>query len=301
LPVQIEIESQRLKQTNATMLKELYKSLSARLMPLYERDEARSIIRWLLEERLGVSWLAIQTDEPFVLSELQSTQLDQDLTRLEKGEPLQYVLGSVVFNDLKIAVNASVLIPRPETEEWVWQIIKRYDKHAPLKILDIGTGSGCVAIFLAKQFPNAQIIALDVSEQALQTAHANAQTNQTNIHFIQKDILEAKPHDFMGMDVIVSNPPYVPLTDQATLHPNVVNYEPHLALFAPDIVGLIFYEKITQLATHWLKEGGQLYFEIHPPHAKQVQAIMEASGLQDVNVFFDLSSRARMISARKWS
>jgi len=281
------------------MLKELYKNLSARLMPLYEKDEARAIIRWLLEERLGLSWLAIQTNEYFNLTDTQTTQLDHDLARLEKGEPLQYVLGSVVFNDIKIVVNSSVLIPRPETEEWVWQIIKKYDKNLPLKILDIGTGSGCIAIFLAKHFPNAEVIALDVSEQALQTAQANAEANQTAIHFIQADILHAKSDDFKGIDIIVSNPPYVPLTDQATLHPNVVNYEPHLALFAPDIVGLVFYEKLTKLASHWLKPGGALYFEIHPPHVSQVQALMEISGLRDVEVFFDLSSRARMMSGIK--
>jgi release factor glutamine methyltransferase len=281
------------------MLKEIYKNLSARLMPLYEKDEARAVIRWLLQERLDVSWLAIQTNESFNLTETQATQLDQDLARLEKGEPLQYVLGSVVFNDIKIVVNPSVLIPRPETEEWVWQIIKKHEKNSNLKIVDIGTGSGCIAIFLAKHFPNAEVFALDVSEQALQTAQANAQANQTAIHFIQTDILQSKPHDFNGIDIIVSNPPYVPLTDQATLHPNVVNYEPHLALFAPDIVGLIFYKKITDLAKYWLKSGGELFFEIHPPHALQVQAVMEAGALRDVEVFFDLSSRARMISGKK--
>lgn len=281
------------------MLKDFYKELSARLIPLYDKEEARAIIRWLLAERLEISWLAIQTDESFTLSEEQNLQLEQDLSRLVKGEPLQYVLGSVVFNDLKLVVNPSVLIPRPETEEWVWQVVKKYDATLPLKILDIGTGSGCIAIFLAKLFPKAEVTAIDVSEKALQTAQTNAEANSVKIHFIESDILQAHQTDFKDLDVIVSNPPYVPLSDQATLHANVINYEPHLALFAPDIVGLVFYEKITRLASHWLKEGGKLFFEIHPPHAPQVQSIMEQNGFENVVIFHDLSSRARMISGEK--
>lgn len=279
-------------------LKQLKSELALTLLPLYEQREAESIITIVLEDVLGVSRLEVGMNTVFDLSAEKESELKSILQRLQTGEPVQYILGQVVFNDLIFKVNPAVLIPRPETEEWLWQIVKAYPqvtKESPLKILDIGTGSGCIAVFLAHHFPKAEVCATDVSEKALQTARTNATINHVSVHFVQHDILTSSKGDFSDFDLIVSNPPYIPHEDKDALHPNVVDFEPHTALFADDEKGLIFYEKITELAVSSLKKGGRLYFEVHAPNAEAVKSIMEHNAFLDVRIFNDLSGRARMV------
>ena len=279
--------------TPLVRLRKLKFDLAQELIPLYDSREAESISSIVLEELFGVTRLEISLNHTVTFTDEHQAVLKGMLNRLKEGEPVQYVFGKVIFNDIPLKVNANVLIPRPETEEWIWQIVKSFPAEAPLKILDIGTGSGCIAIFLARLFPKAEIYALDISQEALLVAQENANLNGVKITFILQDILATEPEYFADFDVIVSNPPYIPMVEKNTLHVNVINFEPHTALFAEDPKGVIFYEKIASLSA--LKKGGRLYLEVHAPHADEVKRLLEEHQYQNVSVFYDLNDRPRMV------
>lgn len=284
------------------MLIKHYKSeFISQLTPLYDEGEAESFFYLILEEKHHLKRidLALQLDLEFSESEIQGWNVILEQLKLEL--PIQYILGSTSFYGLKFEVNDKVLIPRSETEELVDWIIR--DCFVPRndstpKILDIGTGSGCIAIALAKNLPNAQVFAIDVSEEALATAKRNAEQNDVNINFIQKNILETTDLD-QQFDIIVSNPPYVRNLEKAEIKKNVLEYEPHLALFVDDHDALIFYRKIGELAQRNLSKQGQLYFEINQYLGKETVELLESLGFSDIELKKDIYGNDRMIRSGK--
>lgn len=268
------------------------------LTPLYDVGEAESFFYLTLEAKHQLQRvdLALQPDLDFSESELKiwSFILDQ----LKKEIPIQYILGVTNFYGLEFEVNSAVLIPRPETEELVDWIIQSSKVQSKFKILDIGTGSGCIAISLAKNLSNAEVFALDVSEKALATAKKNAELNQVTIQFIHQSILEIEDLA-QEFDIIVSNPPYVRELEKQEIRNNVLDNEPHLALFVEDNDALIFYRKIAQLAQKNLKLKGQLYFEINQYLGKETLNLLLEMGFKNTELRKDIYGNDRMIQCSK--
>lgn len=278
---------------------ELQKKFREELTPLYDEREARALTRLVLETTLELNPTQLSFERFRLLTTHQQQQLQQILTRLAAGEPVQYVLCEAHFYGLKLKVNKHVLIPRPETEELVeWIVLDLGLEFSDFRLIDIGTGSGCIPIALSKKFPKADIEAIDVSEGALQIAKENNERNGTAVSFSQLDILtEALPAD--TYDVIVSNPPYITEAEKDTLHKNVLNFEPHLALFSFDEDGLKFYRCIARLAATALKPGGKLYFEIHRDKGEEVAQLLTEAGYRHVELRKDLNGNNRMVKATK--
>lgn len=247
----------------------------------HEPGEVVSLFRLLGEGFLGMSRVDMTLNLNKELSRVELSALEKGLKRLQKHEPIQYILGEIEFFGLPFKVNKNVLIPRPETEElveWILQDLQETGKDEP-RILDIGTGSGCIAISLAKNLPKALVSAIDISEAALETAKMNAALNGVEVGFLQKDILS------MGeltekYDLIVSNPPYVRELEKHEMKPNVLNNEPETALFVKDENPLLFYDKIAKLAQVGLKKNGGLYFEINQYLGKETEQLIREAGME---------------------
>ncbi len=268
----------------------------SQLSSIYGEGEAESFFFLILEEKLQLKRidLALQIDLEF--SELEIQTWNAILTQLKLEIPIQYILGTTSFYGFTFEVNENVLIPRPETEELVEWIIKDCLSRNDLKIkvLDIGTGSGCIAISIAKNLDTAQVYALDVSEKALATAQKNAVLNKVNITFLQNNILEITDLD-QQFDVIVSNPPYVRNLEKVEIKKNVLDNEPHLALFVTDDDALVFYRKIAQLAHKNLSKKGKLFFEINQYLAKETVELLENLGFDNIKLKKDIYGNDRMI------
>ncbi len=264
---------------------------------IYEEREAESIARIVFEDAFQIHNFHRQDD----LSSEYLTRLGEIEKRLLSHEPVQYILGLADFYGLKFKVNKHVLIPRQETEELVLWILEEGNKRVQkteIKVLDIGTGSGCIPITLKKKMPNWKIDALDVSEQALIIARENAERNNTEINFFQLDILnETLWNDLDEYDIIVSNPPYIPENEEKLMPENVLKFEPHLALFVKDGNPLIFYEKIARFAVEKLNHRGELFFEVNEFNANQVLQIVENMNFAKTTLKQDLNGKFRMISA----
>ncbi len=234
------------------------------------------------------------------LSEQEQLTFQKMLLDLKKGVPVQYVLGETEFYGSVFKVNPSVLIPRPETEElvdWVLKDFKQRDQNSMVKILDIGTGSGCIPITIKKYLPEADISALDISSPALITAKENAVLNHTEINFLLDDILNPKASEHQ-YSVIISNPPYVTRSEKENMHTNVVDYEPHTALFVPDMDPLIFYNAIAEYAIFHLQPGGLLYLEINENLGAETLKLLGDKGFKNLELRQDLRDKDRMIKAR---
>lgn len=271
------------------------------LTNLYGADEAESFFYLILENKHNLKRIDLALNPDLSFSEAQLEVWNGLLEQLKLEIPIQYLLGTTSFYGLEFKVNKNVLIPRPETEElvdWIIENQKSKDKNKPLKILDIGTGSGCIAISLAKNLPHAQVFALDVSEGALATAKENAKTNGVTIQFINQNILETTDllQDF---DIIVSNPPYVRELEKEEIKNNVLEHEPHLALFVPNNEALIFYIKITTLAQKNLVAQGELYFEINQYLGKEMIAMVQDFGFTTIELKKDIYENDRMLRALK--
>lgn len=275
------------------------------LTPLYDAGEAESFFYLILEAKHQLKRvdLALQPDLVFSKAELETWNLI--LEQLKKEIPVQYLLGTTHFYGLEFEVNSNVLIPRPETEELVDWIIQSRNfgtkfnpevsgQSSKIKILDIGTGSGCIAISLAKNLPNAEVFALDVSDKALATAQKNAELNQVTIQFIHQSILETEDLG-QQFDLIVSNPPYVRHLEKQEIKKNVLDNEPHLALFVDDNNALIFYRKIAELALKNLNPQGQLYFEINQYLGQETLDLLQEMGFKDITLRKDIYGNDRMI------
>ncbi len=276
-------------------LRELQQNLEEALEPVYGKQEAQSMATLVLEHQLNVSRLTLHTNPTEKVTDDKVRAIEQIKMRLLKQEPLQYILGEAFFYGEVLRVTPNVLIPRPETEELVDWILQESYRD----ILDIGTGSGCIAIMLAKYQENAKVCAFDISEKALEVAEENAKKLQVQVDFQRQDILKWETQNFPQFDCIVSNPPYVREYEKARMQPNVLEHEPDTALFVPDNNPLLFYQTIADFGQQQLTVGGKLYFEINEALGAETCQLLKERGYQEVVLRKDLSGKDRMISARK--
>jgi len=266
----------------------------------YPKTEISSFIKILFSEYLKLDAGGIIVNEDKIISEENLVLLQKAIERLKTFEPIQYIIGNSYFYGLTFFVNKSVLIPRPETEELVEMIVKSHKWHQnTLKILDIGTGSGCIAVSLAKFLKNSEVFAIDNSPEALKVAKKNAFENGVEIFFIEDDILNPKSIiNDMQFDIIVSNPPYVTDSEKPLMQPNVLNFEPDSALFVPDDNPLIYYKKISEFAQKKLNLNGNLYFEINQNYGRELIDLMNQIFPKSKLILIkDLSGNDRFIHA----
>lgn len=274
-----------------------------RLVGVMDEREAQAIVRLLFESLFGMSNTDMLSGGSERLSESDAIMLDECVERIYRGEPVQYVLGTTDFMGLNLSVNPSVLIPRPETEDLVRFVIEKLSRRNNLKVLDIGTGSGCIALALKHAIPYSKVYGWDISQEALEVAKENAATLGLDVKFEQRDILASNniseiQHDG-GFDVIVSNPPYVCNSEAADMERHVLEYEPNSALFVPDDSPLLFYDPITHFAWESLSIGGNLFFEVNRMYAHQVCELMFETGFTDVAVVQDRYGNERIVSGLK--
>ena len=271
------------------------------LESLYPPEEVRSLSLWIIEKVCNLPQHQQILHKDKQLSYTEKLYIQTIVQRLQNSEPVQYIFGETHFYGLTFEVNPAVLIPRPETEEFVHRILADLTTPNPC-ILDIGTGSGCIAVTLAKKIAGAQVYAIDISEDALHVARKNAERNQVIVQFLQADILSADIPAFRSLppfDLIVSNPPYVTKSEQATLQPNVLDYEPHLALFVPDDDPILFYRRIAELGLDKLAINGLLYFEINGLYGEMICRMLRQKGFRSIEIMRDLSGKERFIKAIK--
>ena len=282
------------------LLKNYKNTFHLELVSLYDEKEIESFFYLVLEKYHNKKRIDLALNPEMEMDETYLIKWDSVVIDLKKQKPIQYILGETEFYGLPFLINEHVLIPRPETEELVELIISKERRgnreEGKVRILDIGSGSGCIAISLAKNLSNAEVFAIDVSEEALATAKKNAELNQVVVTFLLKDILKAESLE-QKFDIIVSNPPYVRNLEKIEINPNVLDYEPHLALFVEDNDALLFYRKITQLAKINLNPNGQLYFEINQYLGKETVALVESFDFKNVILHKDIYGNDRMISA----
>ncbi|OXA77598.1 release factor glutamine methyltransferase [Flavobacterium aquidurense] len=279
----------KIKQYRTQFIKEL--------SPFYDAYEAESFFYLILEDKHKLRQIDLALNHELNFSESDFVIWNSLLKQLKKEVPIQYLLGKTSFYGLDFEVNENVLIPRPETEELVEWIINENsiaDKTKKLKILDIGTGSGCIAISLAKNLPNADVYALDVSKKALDTAKRNSVNNNVEVTFMLKNVLELEALK-SNYDIIVSNPPYVRNLEKVEIKKNVLDYEPHLALFVEDNDALIFYRKIAEIGKVNLLENGQLYFEINQYLGKETSDLLEQMNFKNIELKKDIYDNDRMM------
>jgi release factor glutamine methyltransferase len=269
------------------------------LEPIYGNAEAAQLILVLIKHFFGYdrAQLALHTD--IRLSESEMLKLHFAVKDLLQHKPIQYITGKTEFYGHSFLVNPGVLIPRPETEQLVDMIIKRFNQLKSISIWDLGTGSGCIAISLALALPQAKVTAFDLCEDAIDLTKVNAKRLHTTISLQQTDILEMRPTEKGKVDVIVSNPPYVRQSERLKMEKNVLDFEPEMALFVPDENPLLFYRAIAKLAHQSLAERGELWFEINEAFGKETAAVCNRAGFEEVQIYQDIHGRDRFISAVK--
>lgn len=276
--------------------------MKSNLVHKFSNSEIRVLQRTIFEAEFSCSASDLILGKDKRLSESDLLRVRAFVKRLLADEPLQYVVGYTLFGDLKIKCDPRALIPRPETEELVYKILENKDNFNPNpKILDVCTGSGCIALALKNHWPTAIITALDISENALSLAKENAENVCMDVNFLQVDALQLEDNMSLSLqnwDIIVSNPPYIPNKDKAMMHENVLAYEPALALFVEDFQPIIFYEKIIQFASKYLAPSGLLAFELHEEYAVEVAECCSQNSFSTVEIFKDLQGKSRMLLAQ---
>lgn len=281
------------------LLKEIKNIYHLELDPLFPKEEVDSFFYLVIDHYLGLERFVLAMQPNLVVSKDNEEPLFYALSQLKQERPIQYILGKAHFCDLEFGVDENVLIPRPETEElvyWILNEVQQRTRQEGLKILDIGTGSGCIAISLAINLPNAKVYALDISKKALQIAQQNAVDNEVDIVFLEADILSMEGFKDK-FDVIVSNPPYVRELEKKEMKNNVLEHEPGLALFVSDGDPLIFYKKITLFALNHLKTGGMLFFEINQYLGEEMKQLLEAGNFSEIELRKDMYGNDRMLKA----
>lgn len=277
-----------------------YEELRKRLTSVYDEREAQAVARWVLDEAFGLSLTDICCGKVSQLSADDAQRLEAITRRLEQAEPVQYVLGHAPFAGHSFEVTPAVLIPRPETEELVnWTVqsaeaMTAAQEQASLHILDIGTGSGCIAISVALALPQATVQAWDLSPQALAQARSNAQRLGAQVSFVQQDALQP-PHHHACLDMVLSNPPYICQREAEDMHRNVLAHEPHMALFVPNDDPLRFYRAITRYAVEALRPGGCVLFEINALYAEATRQMMLDEGLSHIETRLDCFGKERFV------
>ena len=274
-------------------IRETIQKIEGAISALYDSREATAVARQVVCRRCGYNFsqLVVHYDD-----EVQIPDLESIVAELAAARPVQYVLGEAEFCDLDFTVSEGVLIPRPETEELVEWVVSGAKRGA--RILDVGTGSGAIAVALAKKVEGADVVAVDISEKALQIAAENVARHSANVTLVKADALGDMTH--LGeFDIIVSNPPYIPQSDISAMHRNVVDYEPHTALFVADSDPLCFYRSIAQNGVKMLRDGGSLYFEIYERFGAQMVKMLEEMGYSDSEVVKDVFGKERMVWSRR--
>ncbi len=295
--IRFKVEGNVLTVVEAVPSEVTYESLWHRLTNLYEPDEAKAIVRWVLDVGFGLSWADILCGKVKELSFDDQKALQMIMLRLEKGEPVQYIIGVADFCHRQFQVAPSVLIPRPETSELCNWITEKYN-HSALSVLDIGTGSGCIAVTLALEMPEAIVTAWDISDEALHIAKQNADKLGAPVTFEKKDALNLQEESGCW-DIIVSNPPYIMPKESDEMAKNVLDYEPHQALFALEDHPIVFYEHIGDYAWRHLLPGGKLFFELNPLTAEAVSNYLSQLGFTEIEVRQDQFGKQRFLKAKK--
>ena len=276
-------------------MRETLKKLRDNLRPIYGNRETEAIIRLIFHYLKGWTTTDMLIHNSDQLSPFIRKQADEILDRLLRHEPIQYITGEARFHGMDFKVSPDVLIPRPETDELVDIIVSENEKREDLRVLDIATGSGCIAIALSRSLPFASVSAIDISEPALKVANENAKNLKAKINFIKADIFSWNTDSLF--DIIVSNPPYIDESEKKQMDKNVLDYEPASALFVPDSDPLIFYKRILALASDCLTPQGRIYLEINPRHASELSAMMQENGFRQVDISRDSCGKLRFISA----
>lgn len=281
------------------LIQEFKRHFFLEISNLYPETEIQSFFNILVEFKLHLSRIQLALEHNFKLDNDDLDFLKNALLKLKNQIPIQYIIGETAFYGLMFKVDKNVLIPRPETEELVEWIILNHKKNESLKILDIGTGSGCIAISLAKNLLNAKVSAIDISSEALNVAKNNAAMNQVTVDFMSADILKIKKleNDF---GIIVSNPPYVRELEKAQMQQNVLSNEPHIALFVKDENPLLFYDKIAELAKNHLAENGVLYFEINQYLGAEIVDLLKSKGFKNIELKKDIYGVDRIVKCLKF-
>jgi release factor glutamine methyltransferase len=270
----------------------------AKLIPDYDEKEADSLLFMLIEEFAGISKALVLSEPGRTISESELLKIHFTVKDLKSFKPIQYILGKTEFYGLKIEVNPQVLIPRPETEELVELVIRENQTRKDIRVIDVGTGSGCIALAIIKNLPDVSLVAVDISELAIQTASKNAILNNTTIELKVVDFLDKGTWSGLGLfDIIVSNPPYVRYSEKEFMKKNVLNYEPDGALFVDDKNSLIFYKAIAEFARQNLMKSGKVYCEINQYLGKDVLSLFSESGFTDVKILKDLFGNDRFLKA----
>ncbi len=268
------------------------------LAEVYPFPEIRGFIRIILEKVCGLSYTEQVLHKDRELPEADKKLIEATVLRLKKNEPIQYIFGETEFRDLRLKVNPSVLIPRPETEELI-DFVLGMEVGADAKIIDIGTGSGCIALSLKSALPEAKVYGLDVSEKALGVATENAELNSLDVAFLQRDILKWEADVWEQYDVIVSNPPYVRNSEKPMMEKNVLEYEPTTALFVTDDDPLLFYRRISEFAQKILHKNGWLFFEINEYLGNEMVDLLKHLSFREIQMHKDINGRNRMLACRK--
>lgn len=277
--------------------RELYNKVWMSVAPLYDHPEPVAVAERICADLYGFDRFGMTLMPSAEVEGLDEEAFEQVCKRLAEGCPVQYVVGHTEFCDLRFAVREGVLVPRPETEQLVRLVAEKHP-NSGVRLMDIGTGSGAIAVSLAKLIEGARVTAVDVSEDALAVASENAAANDAKVEFVRADIFAYEPTP-ESLDVVVSNPPYIPESERSQMARNVVGYEPSLALFVPDHSPIMFYERIADVARVALVAGGALYFEVHERYASEVVECLVCRGFVEVEVIEDFFSKPRIVSARK--
>ena len=279
---------------NIQTLKDIRNYLSKELNALYPEHEITSLINLILKTRFGINRLHMISFPDQAVSRDASIEINKICKELKTGKPVQYILGETSFYDCTLKVNNKTLIPRPETEELVDLIIKE-NRAFTGKIIDIGTGSGCIAIALKKNLPEAEVIGIDISTDALEMAKLNASINKVNVTFLKEDILNAESGIISEAGIIVSNPPYVLESEKKFMNSNILDFEPHDALFVPDENPLVYYKAISVYSAGILKPRGKLYFEINEKKGLEISRLLLSLDYNDIKIIKDLNGRNRFV------
>ena len=284
----------------SNLVKDIRKYYCEQLCSIYDKEEANAMVLILFEHYFKIDRVRMALEPQFRLSESEMLTFHFAVKDLLKNKPIQYIIGEAEFCDLKFKVNENVLIPRPETSELIHLIAKSQQPTANSQqsILDIGTGSGCIAISLSKQIPTSKVYALDISEKALEVAKENAINNEADITFIHDNILTLNNNIETKFDIIVSNPPYVRELEKSEMRDNVLKWEPHTALFVSDNDPLIFYRNILEFAQTHLKENGEIWFEINEFLGKEMTELCNKMGFSNIDIYKDFRDKERFLSVR---
>lgn len=275
--------------------RKLFNLLYSEIKSAGEEYEQKSKLYWLLEDKYGINKTAIVADQDLNLSEDKWWQLNEDISKLKKGYPVQHLTNKSEFYGYTFFVNEDTLIPRPETEELVDLIIKENKDKKGIKILDIGTGSGCIPIVLDLELLGVNVWATDVSEKAIEIAKVNNDKLGANVQFRQHDIMSSAK-ELPVVDILISNPPYVPESEKEGMQKEVLDHEPHVALFSPEDDPLYFYRRIAEVGKKKLIKGGRIYFEIHENYGQETADLLKSLDYQNIRLIKDIHNKDRILT-----